>query len=507
MEQRVEMKNITKTFAGVAANDSVNLTLNCGEIHALLGENGAGKSTLMNILDGIYKQDAGDIYIDGKKTVIQSPKDAIANGIGMIHQHFKLVDAFTVAENIVLGTKLDMFISERKINEKIRDIGEKYGLDVDASAYVSHLSVGEQQRVEIVKALYRNANLLILDEPTAVLTPQEAKTLFEALRDMAKRDCAIVIISHKLDEIEQIADVVTVLRKGKVVGTVKGDKIQKEYLSKLMMGEEIETNDAPLDTCTGEEVLTVKSVSAYNDKGVLGLDDMTFSARAGEILGVAGVAGNGQNVLSEILTGMRDLESGEITLDGARVDQKSVRERLQAGIAFVPEDRLGTGLVGDMDSIDNYLLRTYDKQKGIFINFSEVQQKVKDAIEEYDIAMANVHAPVRFMSGGNMQKLLLAREISLHPKLLILTYPVRGLDISAMEKVYSSMISQREKGCAILFISEDLDALMKFSDRIMVMCQGKNMGIVERERATLTNIGLMMGGRKLQDGRQDHEAV
>lgn len=490
----VEMRNITKTFPGTLANDNVSLTLRCGEIHALLGENGAGKSTLMNVLVGLYKQDSGEIRISGKKIDFVSPKDAIASGIGMIHQHFKLVRAFTVAENVLLGDKGAMFIKKKAMEKYVDDLAAEFGMDVDASAYISQLSVGEQQRVEILKSLHKNAKILILDEPTAVLTPQEAGALFDTLRDMTKKGCTIVIISHKLDEIVEIADTVTVLRKGRVAGTAQGDEINHNNLSRLMIGEDVALNSTPQSSNIGEVLLSVENLSALNEKGLTGLDNVSFEIYAGEILGVAGVAGNGQRELGEVLAGLRDSTGGTITLDGTDVTRRSVREKLKAGLAYVPEDRMGTGLIGNMNSIDNMILRDYFTHKGAFINYKKAEKTVTSAIKEYDVLMADPKAPVRLMSGGNMQKLLLAREIALKPKVLVLSYPVRGLDIGAMEKIYSLMLEQQQKGCAVLFISEDLDALIKFSDRIMVLYCGGISGITRREDADIKQLGLMMGG-------------
>ena len=504
----VEMKNITKTFPGTLANDDISLSLRSGEIHALLGENGAGKSTLMNILVGLYKQDSGEILIDGKKCSFVSPKDAIENGIGMIHQHFKLVTAFTVAENVLLGDKGAVFLSKKKMIARVNRLAEEFGIDVDPSSYISQLSVGEQQRVEILKTLHKNATILILDEPTAVLTPQEADALFCTLRDMTKKGCSIVLISHKLDEIVEVADKVTVLRKGRVAGVAEGGQINHANLSRLMIGDDVKMNTTPSRSDIGDVLLSVKGLTAMNDKGMKGLNEVSFEIHAGEILGVAGVAGNGQRELGEVLAGLRRPECGQISLCGNNVTKKSVREKLNAGLAYVPEDRLGTGLIGNMNSIDNLILRDYYNHKGMFIDYKQAEKDVTNVIEEYDVLMADKKAPVRLMSGGNMQKLLLAREISLCPKVMVLSYPVRGLDIGAMERIYSLMLEQRQKGCAILFISEDLDALIRFSDRIMVLHGGKITGLMQREEAQIEQLGLMMGGSAVQDscGEGTYEA-
>lgn len=500
MEPIIQMQGITKVFPGTVANDHVDLEIQKGEIHALLGENGAGKSTLMNILAGLYRPDSGAMRIAGEEVHFSSPKDALSRGIGMIHQHFKLVDAFTVTENILLGdAKASAFLRRSKMEAQIRALGEQYGMQVDPSAYIWQLSVGEQQRVEILKALYRKANILVLDEPTAVLTPQETDRLFDTLREMARQGCTIIIITHKLTEVVEIAHRVTVMRRGQVTGGAEGDDVNYASLSRMMMGSEVKQEQSTRQYLMGAEELQVSHLSALGEKSVKALDDLSFALRQGEILGVAGVAGNGQRELGETLAGLRSATDGRILLSGEDIMGKSPRQILQKGLAFVPEDRLGTGLVGNMNSYDNFVLRDYFTQKGVFLNYKEAKARTEEAIQTYDIAMASPTAPVRLMSGGNLQKLLLAREIALQPKVLILSYPVRGLDLGATERIYELMLQQRDQGCAVLFISEDLEALLRFSDRIMVLYRGRMTGMVDRERASVTDIGMMMMGTSKQE--------
>jgi ABC-type uncharacterized transport system ATPase subunit len=497
-ESVVEMRGISKSFPGVVANDNVSLAINRGEIHALLGENGAGKSTLMNILAGLYRPDAGELLLDGKPVELRSPADAIRHGIGMIHQHFKLVDAFTVAENIVLGDgRTPAVVNRRKISETIGKVAAEYGMEVDPSAYIWQLSVGEQQRVEILKALYRNARILILDEPTAVLTPQESAGLFTALKEMASKGCTVIIITHKLAEVCDVASRVTVLRRGRVAGEAAGEEINYARLTGMMVGEDLKLDGSIEKGNPGQTVLKAAGLCVKGEKGLPAVDDLSFELKSGEILGVAGVAGNGQRELAEALAGLRTAESGEIELDGKSAVHLDARGRIRAGLSFIPEDRLGMGLVGGMNMADNIILRSYwleSAGRGAFIDYAAVKPAVDDAVKQYDIAVADTAAPVRLMSGGNLQKLLLAREIALKPKVIVAAYPVRGLDIGATEMIYGLLVGERNRGAGVLFISEDLDALLKYSDRIMVLYRGRVMGIVPREEAKLGRIGMMMMG-------------
>lgn len=497
-EPVIVMKGICKAFPGVIANDNVSLRIGAGEIHALLGENGAGKSTLMNILCGLYRPDSGEMRINGQPAEFRSPSDAIRAGVGMIHQHFKLVEAFTVAENIVLGdARTPQMISHKKLHERIGAVAKEYDMEVDPAAPVWQLSVGEQQRVEILKALYRDAKILILDEPTAVLTPQESASLFDALREMARKGCTVVIITHKLAEVCDVAHRVTVMRRGKVSGEAEGEDINYANLTRMMVGEDIRLDGKIEKGKPGNVVLAARGLTVNGEKGVMAVDHLDFQLHAGEILGVAGVAGNGQRELAEALVGIRDVQGGAMELDGRALRAGDVRRSIMDGMAFVPEDRLGTGLVGNMDMADNLLLRNYWKEsagKGPFLDYASVGPAVEEAIREYEIAVADPKAPVRLMSGGNLQKLLLAREIGLNPKALIAAYPVRGLDIGATEMIYNLLVRERDRGAGVLFISEDLDALLKYSDRILVLYRGRAMGILPREEAKLGRIGMMMMG-------------
>jgi general nucleoside transport system ATP-binding protein len=494
----IEMKGISKSFPGVVANDNVSIAIQKGEIHALLGENGAGKSTLMNILAGLYRPDSGELLLDGEAVELHSPADAIHHGIGMIHQHFKLVEAFTVAENIALGDGNTPFLLNRKkLNEKVSAVAANYGMEVDPAAFIWQLSVGEQQRVEILKALYRNARILILDEPTAVLTPQESAGLFVALKEMAAKGCTVIIITHKLAEVCDVAERVTVLRRGRVAGDAQGEDINYARLTTMMVGEDLKVDGRIEAGQPGSVVLKAEGLCVKGEKNLRAVDNISFELRSGEILGVAGVAGNGQRELAEALAGMRSKESGRIELAGQDISSAGARNIINSGLAFIPEDRLVTGLVGGMNMADNIILRSYWQEsagKGAFIDYNAIQPAVAEAVKNYDIAVADVNAPVRLMSGGNLQKLLLAREIALKPKAIIAAYPVRGLDIGATEMIYSLLVSERNRNAGVLFISEDLDALLKYSDRIMVLYRGRIMGIMPRAEAKLGRLGMMMMG-------------
>jgi ABC-type uncharacterized transport system ATPase subunit len=494
----VEMKGIMKSFPGVLANDNVSVTINEGEIHALLGENGAGKSTLMNILAGLYRPDGGEILIDGEPVELRSPADAIRHGVGMIHQHFKLVDAFTVAENIALGDSgTPAIVSPRLLNDKVNAVAGKYGMDVDPSAYIWQLSVGEQQRVEILKALYRNARILILDEPTAVLTPQESTVLFGTLKEMTGRGCTVVIITHKLAEVCDVAERVTVMRRGRVAGQAEGEDINYAQLTTMMVGEDLKLDGTIETGKPGNVVLKTSGLCVKGEKNLRAVDNVSFELRSGEILGVAGVAGNGQRELAEALAGIRDKECGTIELNGRDIGESSARDIINGGLSFIPEDRLGTGLVGGMSVADNLILRSYWSDatgKGAFIDYEAVKPAVREAVKRYGIAVADVDAPVRLMSGGNLQKLLLAREIAMQPKAIIAAYPVRGLDIGSTEMIYSLLVEERKRGAGVFFISEDLDALLKYSDRIIVLYRGRIMGALPRAEARIGRIGMMMMG-------------
>lgn len=499
----VVLKGITKAFPGVIANEKVDFTAYKGEIHALLGENGAGKSTLMNILAGLYRQDSGEIDIEGRQVEFRSPADAIKAGIGMIHQHFKLVENFTVAENVALGHEdVPFFVNKKKIARDITAVAVANDLELDMNAYIWQLSVGEQQRVEILKMLYRNARILILDEPTAVLTPQESTRLFDTLREMAKNGCTIIIITHKLVEVCDVANRVTVMRQGKLSGAAQGEDINYQNLTQMMMSENIPLDGQAPRGNAGETVLEVNDLTVRGMKGVLAVDNMSFSLKAGEILGVAGVAGNGQRELAEAINGIRGIETGRISLGNTDITRAPVRSRIDNGLAFIPEDRMGAGLVGNMNLADNLLLRTYwnpENNGAMGIHYARMAEKADQAIKQYEIAVGNKKAPVRLMSGGNLQKVVLARELSLSPKAIVAAYPVRGLDIGATELIYNLLVRERDRGAGVLLISEDLDALLKYSDRIMVLYRGRVMGIMDKAAARIGTIGMMMMGTTPQE--------
>lgn len=494
----VELKNITKRFPGVIANDNVDFNVKKGEIHALLGENGSGKSTLMSVLSGLYRPDEGEILINGTRTVFKSPRQAINAGIGMVHQHFKLIDSFSVAENVILGDeRIPKMLNMKEIEKNLAQLTLRYGLHINPASMVWQLSVGEKQRVEIVKMLYRGSQVLILDEPTAVLTPQETDELFRNLKEMAKSGRGIVVITHKLHEVEQIADRVTVLRKGKSLATLERERINRQDLARLMVGQDI-TTQCKRNTPPGAgKVLELNNVSCLNDLGLSGLKDITFEVHSGEIFGIAGVAGNGQRELAEVIYGLRKVSSGSILVNGTDIRGFTPRQLIDCGVALVPEDRLGTGLIPNLGTIDNLILKDYrkhDMNRGPFINWHKANKKVSSLVGSYEVKVSSLEAPVKLLSGGNLQRLLLAREISAEPQLLIAVYPVRGLDIKATEAIHELLMAQREKGTAILLISEDLDEICKLSDRIGVLSNGSIAGIISSDQADINEIGLLMMG-------------
>lgn len=491
----VSMKHVVKRFGEILVNENIDFDLVPGEVHALLGENGAGKSTLMNILGGLYCQDAGEIILHGKRAELLSPKDAIHHKVGMIHQHFKLVENLTAAENIVLGINHGIFLHRRKINGRIQEFSQEYGLTIHPEDVVSHMSVGEKQRVEILKALYRGADILILDEPTAVLTPQETKELFMIIKKMTERGCGVVIITHKMQEVMEIADRITVLRKGKKVGTVQKNDVNEQQLTEMMVGEHIGKIRKKEQLSYDDVVLEVEGLTVKNDKGMLAVKDGSFQVKKGEILGVAGISGSGQKELAEAIAGLRVTDKGAIRIHGTAVRGRSAAEIIDLGLSYVPEDRLGMGLVGNMNIAENLILKDYRKarfRKGIFINRKKMEEHGAMVIRRFDIKVATPRGAIRVLSGGNLQKVLLGREILEEPKVLIAAYPVRGLDIATTEAVYHLLLEQRNRGCAVLFISEDLDEIMDLSDRIIVMEGGKISGSVKPQETTIEEIGAMM---------------
>ena len=492
----IELKNITKTFGSVVANNQVNLTIQNGEIHSLLGENGSGKTTLMNMLSGIYTPNSGEIKIFGKSVYGSTPKDFIDMGIGMIHQHFKLVDILSAKENVVLGQKGSMYLNKKKLAKEITDLSTKYGLNVNPDKKIYQMSVSEKQNVEILKVLFRGAKVLILDEPTAVLTPQETKKLFEILRNMKEQGCSIIIITHKLNEVMDVSDRVTVLRKGESVATVKTTDTTAKELTELMVGRPIDLSIERRKVSKGSSLLKMNQVTLLNEEKIKALNNISFEVFEGEILGVAGVAGSGQKELCEAITGIQKVKSGQMSFKGESLIGKSPRDIFKMGISmsFIPEDRLGMGLVASMNMIDNVILKSYQKQKGFYLNRKPARELSERLIDGLEIKTPGVHHPVRHLSGGNVQKVLLGREIESNPELLITAYPVRGLDINASYKIYDLLNEQKEKGVGILFVGEDLDVLLEMCDRIMVLCEGQVIGIVNAAEADKEMIGYMMTG-------------
>ncbi len=506
----LECRGITKTFGSVIANKNVNLAVHRGEILSILGENGSGKTTLMNMISGIYFPDEGSIFVDGKEVAIRSPKDAFNLKIGMIHQHFKLVDVFDATENIVLGIngkKFNMKVARKEIQETC----DKYGFEIDLSKKIYDMSVSEKQTVEIVKVLYRGADILILDEPTAVLTPQEIKKLFNVLRRMRDDGKAIIIITHKLNEVLEISDRVSVLRKGEYIGTVQTKDSTEQSLTEMMVGEKITLDierPEPHDTV---DRLIVKGVDCYNADGVKVLDDISFTAKSGEILGVAGIAGSGQRELLEAIAGLQKLSGGEIIYHNPKTDkEENLRNKtpieiknLGVRLSFVPEDRLGMGLVGNMGIADNMMLRSYKKGKSMFLERKEPKKLANKIIEDLKVVTPDANTPVRRLSGGNVQKVLVGREIAASPTVLMAAYPVRGLDINSSYTIYNLLTEQKENGVAVIFVGEDLDVLIDLCDRILVISGGRVTGIVDGRTAKKEEIGLLMTKSKSNEKEGD----
>lgn len=503
----IEMRGITKRFPGVLANDQIDFDLMAGEVHALLGENGAGKTTLMNILYGLYKPDEGEISVRGKPVDFRSPKDAIDLGIGMVHQYFTLIPTMSVTENIVLGLRsakeplLDLEGAEKRIAE----LSKTYNLKVDPRAKVEQLSVGEKQRVEIIKALYRGPQVLILDEPTSVLTPQEIKDLFKTIRSMVKESFTVIFITHKLREVMAISDRVTVLRRGKVVARLETKSTSPKELSREMVGREVLLRIEKPEAKTAEVAVEVKDLWALSDKGSPALKNLSFHMNKGEILGVAGVAGNGQRELAEVLTGMRRATEGKVFFLGKDMTNRSPREIIELGVGHIPEDRTGMGLIMDFSVAENLFLEIRSKppfshrwflpfEKRYFLDDHEIRKQAKRLIQEYGIVTPSPDAPARNLSGGNLQRLILAKVLSRNPRVLVAAQPTSGLDIGATEFICKKLLEQRGKGTAILLISEDLNIIMSMSDRIAVMYEGEIVGVLPAAKAKISEIGLMMAG-------------
>jgi len=507
----LELRGVTKTFPGVLANDHIDLTLNEGEILALLGENGAGKTTLMNVLYGLYSPDEGEIYIRGEKVSIHSPANAIELGVGMVHQHFMLVPVFTVTENVMLGvesTKAGFFLDRAVVAERIREISERFGLKVDPDAHVEDLSVGAQQRVEIIKVLYREANILIFDEPTAVLTPQEVDDLFQVIHSLVEQGKSLIFITHKLNEVMSISDRIMVLRNGKMVGTTTPEQATEASLASMMVGREVllEVDKKPAQP--GEVILEVQDLCVRDDRHLLAVKGASFQVRAGEVLGVAGVQGNGQTELVEALTGMRKVESGQVTILGHDTTAASPREITEVGSAHVPEDRLRDGLVLTLSVADNLVLNTYYQapfSKGMALKPEEINKAARERVEQFDVRTPSISVPVSNLSGGNQQKVIVAREFSRPIKLLIASQPTRGLDVGSIEYIHKRIVQKRDEGCAVLLVSPELEEVMSLSDRIAVVFEGKILDIMPAEQATLEKLGLLMAG--VQESVQEAAAV
>lgn len=503
----IEMKNITKKFGDFTANDNINLSVAKGEIHALLGENGAGKSTLMNILYGLYRPSSGEIYLDGKKVDISSPNVAIEHGIGMVHQHFMLVDKFTVVENIILGREVmkGPVIDKKKAIREVEELSKKYGLYVDPEVKVEDISVGMQQRVEILKALYRGADILILDEPTAVLTPHEIEELMEIMKNLSDQGKTIIIITHKLKEIKIAADYCTIIRRGKLISTVKVDDVSEKDLAEQMVGREITFEVEKGEQKLGNVVLSIEDLVVKDNRKLRAVDGLNLELREGEILGIAGIDGNGQSEFIEGITGLRKIESGSVKVHGMELSNRSPFEIINAGISTIPEDRQRRGLVLDYTIAENMILENYYKEpfsKSGRLAHRKIEDHARNLIEKFDIRPSDPKYLTGELSGGNQQKVIIAREIDNDPEVLIAAQPTRGLDVGAIEFVHKYLVHQRDKGRAVLLISFELDEVINVSDRIAVIYEGKIVDIIDAKDADEYEIGLLMAG----GGAGDEEA-
>ncbi|MFN2136833.1 MAG: ABC transporter ATP-binding protein [Candidatus Promineifilaceae bacterium] len=500
----MEMRGIVKVFPGVLANDHIDFDVKAGEIHALLGENGAGKSTLMKVLYGLYKPEEGDILLNGEAVSIESPNDSINYGIGMIHQHFMLVDNLSVAQNVALGLKTARgpVVDINGVSKRILELSELYGLKVDPRAIISDLAVGERQRVEIIKALFRGAALLVLDEPTAVLTPQEVEDIFVIFKEMAAEGHALIFISHKLDEIFALTDRVTVLRDGRVVGTRPTVEVSKRMLANMMVGREVVLERFRPQIEPGDVRLELDNVSAINNSGVPILKNVSFQIHSNEILGVAGVSGNGQRPLAEVIAGLQSVTGGRILLEGKDVTNAEPVEMYEVGLSYIPEERMHDGVIKDFSVADNVILQDHihaPYSNGLFLNFKAIEEKSQELVTDYRVKTPSLDTPVKNLSGGNIQKLILARELDRQPRVLIAAQPTRGVDIGATEYIHAQLLKQRSEGLATLLISEDLDEVKALSDRILVMFGGESMGVVRADEVTIEQLGLMMAGESKED--------
>jgi simple sugar transport system ATP-binding protein len=500
MPPLLELRGITKRFPGVLANDHIDLTLNEGEILALLGENGAGKTTLMNVLYGLYSQDEGEIWVRGSKVDILDPHDAIDLGIGMVHQHFMLVPVFTITENVMLGVetmKYGMLLDREAASTRIREISSQFGLKVDPDALVEDLPVGVQQRVEIIKVLYRQADILIFDEPTAVLTPQEVEELFKVIHSLVDQGKSLIFITHKLNEVLEIADRIAVLRHGKIVGSALPQEATEASLASMMVGRDVILKVEKEPSEPGEVVLDVENLHALDDRNLPALEGVSLQVREGEVLGIAGVQGNGQTELVEALTGLRQIESGRVTMLGNDITSTSPRKVREIGSAHVPEDRQRDGLILPFSIADNLVLNTYYEEpfaKGISLQHVNIEKVAKDRVDQFDVRTPGIFVPVSNLSGGNQQKVIVAREFSRPIKVLIASQPTRGLDVGSVEYIHNRIIQKRDEGCAVLLVSPELDEIINLSDRIAVMFEGKILAILSAEEATREKLGLLMAG-------------
>lgn len=504
----IEMKNITKKFGDFVANDNIDLVVHKGEIHALLGENGAGKTTLMNVLYGLYQPTSGEIFINGKKVEVTNPNVAIENGIGMVHQHFMLVDNFTVVENIILGmetTNKFGVLDIKKAREEVEELSNRYGLYVDPDAKIEDISVGMQQRVEILKALYRGADILILDEPTAVLTPQEIEEIIEIMKNLTKQGKTIIIITHKLKEIKQSADYCTIIRRGKKIDTVKVEDVTEEDLASMMVGREISFKVDKKEAEIGDVILEIDNITVKDNRDLEVVKNFSLKLHKGEILGIAGVDGNGQSELVEALTGLRKVEAGRVLLQGKDITNLSPKEIMESGMSHIPEDRQKRGLVLDFTVAENMILENYHKEpfstKGR-LNHKSISQFAQELIEKFDVRPRNENQIAAALSGGNQQKVILAREITNDPEVLLAVQPTRGLDVGAIEFVHKYLVEQRDKGKAVLLVSFELDEVMDLSDRIAVIYDGQIVDIIDGKDADEKTIGFLMAGGGVGDERK-----
>ena len=497
----VEMKGITKKFGSFTANHSIDLTIHKGEVHALLGENGAGKTTLMNVLYGLYRPTEGEIFINGKSVSMDNPNVAIENGIGMVHQHFMLVEPFTVTENIILGmetTKTAGYIDMEKAIEEVQALSDKYGLIVDPRSKIQDITVGMQQRVEILKALYRGADILILDEPTAVLTPQEIQDLIKIIRNLTEEGKSIIIITHKLKEIKAVADYCTIIRRGKHIDTVEVEKVTENDLASMMVGREVNFIVEKDECQAGDVVLRIEDLVVKDNRGIPQVEGLSLEVKRGEILGLAGVDGNGQSELIEAITGLRKIESGKVLMNDKDLANMTPKQIIDSKLSNIPEDRQKRGLVLEYSVAENMILENYMKEpfskKGRVLNHDKIEEHANKLIDKFDIRPTDAKLPAGALSGGNQQKIIIAREVTNDPDLLIAAQPTRGLDVGAIEYVHKSLIAQRDKNKGVLLVSLELDEVMNVSDRIAVIYEGKIVGIVDAKDADENAIGLMMAG-------------